>query len=206
LDGTLVNSLEVMKAAYFKFLDEHERRGSQEEFDSLTGPPLREVVLALRETHEIELPSEILYERYIHLIESTYPEAEPAVGAENLLRFAQERDWSVSIVTSNSHNVVQSWLEANRIGSYFQTLITQEDVARGKPHPEPYLQALQRSGCSPSESFAIEDSPQGATSAVSAGLPTIALSCTPAVSSDWPEGVTFVSDLIELERLFRETH
>lgn len=57
--------------------------------------------------------------------------------------------------------------------------VTGLDVKHGKPHPEPYLKALQKSGYAASESIVVENAPLGIQSAKAAGLFTIALNTGP---------------------------
>jgi beta-phosphoglucomutase-like phosphatase (HAD superfamily) len=51
----------------------------------------------------------------------------------------------------------------------FDVVVTGDNVARGKPHPEPYLHAARLLGVEPSACLAIEDSNTGARSAEAAG-------------------------------------
>lgn len=53
---------------------------------------------------------------------------------------------------------------------YFEDVVTQDDFARPKPHPDAYLKALEIADLDPAEAVAVEDSPRGAKSAVAAGL------------------------------------
>ena len=57
-------------------------------------------------------------------------------------------------------------------------LICADDVANGKPHPEPYLAGAKQLGCEPAQLVAIEDAPAGIASARSAGMTVIALRTT----------------------------
>lgn len=57
----------------------------------------------------------------------------------------------------------------------FAAVVTGDQVTRGKPSPDPYLLAAERLGVDPTASVAIEDSPTGVRSALSAGVPTIAV-------------------------------
>ena len=54
-------------------------------------------------------------------------------------------------------------------------IITGQDVQHGKPHPEPYLMALKRSGLASHEVVVIENAPLGIQSAKGAGIFTIAV-------------------------------
>jgi HAD superfamily hydrolase (TIGR01509 family) len=53
---------------------------------------------------------------------------------------------------------------------YFRFTITAEDFTHGKPHPEPYLLALGRSGLRADECLVVEDSERGLTAARQAGI------------------------------------
>ncbi|MRR18048.1 MAG: HAD family hydrolase, partial [Deltaproteobacteria bacterium] len=58
---------------------------------------------------------------------------------------------------------------------YFQFVLTMKDCVHFKPHPEPYLKAIEQSGFSPHECLVIEDSPRGLASALAAGLRCIVI-------------------------------
>ena len=71
--------------------------------------------------------------------------------------------------------------------------ISREDVARGKPDPEPYAEACRRVGLQPHEVLAIEDSSTGSQSASAAGMP-IAL-VTPTAALDVANHILLQFDL-----------
>ena len=58
---------------------------------------------------------------------------------------------------------------------YFQFTLKLGEYARTKPHPDPYLQAIARSGCRKEECLVIEDSERGLIAAKAAGLPCIVI-------------------------------
>ena len=60
-----------------------------------------------------------------------------------------------------------------------EKMVTAFDVKHGKPHPEPYLMALKKSGLKPWEVLVVENAPLGVESAASAGLFTIAVNTGP---------------------------
>ena len=49
-------------------------------------------------------------------------------------------------------------------------VLTREDFREAKPHPEPYLTAMQRFGLQPARCVVVEDSQRGLAAAVAAGL------------------------------------
>lgn len=58
---------------------------------------------------------------------------------------------------------------------YFDFVLTSEDFPRVKPHPDPYLMAIERTGAKPDECIAIEDSERGLRSASLAGIRCIVI-------------------------------
>lgn len=60
-----------------------------------------------------------------------------------------------------------------------EKMITAHDVSQGKPHPEPYLKAMHRSGYGVHQAVVIENAPLGVISARAAGLFTIAVNTGP---------------------------
>ncbi|MCD4759690.1 HAD family phosphatase [archaeon] len=76
----------------------------------------------------------------------------------------------LGLVTSNSKKITN--LILNKIGmiNLFEVVITGEDVKNHKPHPEPYLKALQLMNLSSSDCLVFEDSAIGVKAALDAGI------------------------------------
>jgi HAD superfamily hydrolase (TIGR01509 family) len=201
LDGTLAESLPLMRAAYAHFLNGFGAEPTAAEFARLNGPPLTEVVCLLKEAHHLPGPAEELLARYSDLIDRAYLEVEPALGARVLLERARALGYIVGVVTSNSARRTRDWLDRAGLGRLVDVLIAGEHVTRGKPDPEAYLLAATRAGCSGVGSIAVEDSPQGARAARGAGLRTFVLDPDPASSAAWPEGVERIPSLVDLVKL-----
>jgi HAD superfamily hydrolase (TIGR01509 family) len=94
-------------------------------------------------------------------------------GAVELLDALQGTEWAMAIVTSSSRRTADSHLALAGIRDRFETILTRDDVTRGKPSPDLYLLAASRLGVSPEFCVAIEDSNHGVTSAHAAGTITI---------------------------------
>jgi len=62
--------------------------------------------------------------------------------------------------------------------SYFDTIVTSDDVKTGKPSPEGYLLTAQQLDVLPSQCLVIEDTPHGVKAAKSAGMQVIGLMTT----------------------------
>jgi HAD superfamily hydrolase (TIGR01509 family) len=98
-------------------------------------------------------------------------------GALDLLAEVAGAGLPHALVTSAEPEIMAAALDS--IGVSFPVTVCAADVARGKPDPEPYLQAAARLGVAPGRSVALEDSPSGIRSAHAAGLTVIAVPSVP---------------------------
>ena len=76
----------------------------------------------------------------------------------------------MGIVTSSGHEHFEIIHRQSGLLPYFQFVLTMKDCEHFKPHPEPYLKAIELAGCSPEECLVVEDSPRGLAAAVAAGI------------------------------------
>ncbi|MET8004304.1 HAD family hydrolase [Nonomuraea glycinis] len=88
-------------------------------------------------------------------------------GATDLLRELGAAHLPTALVSASPRSIVD--LVLPRLGHRFAQVVAAEDTTRGKPYPDPYLEAARRLGADPSHCVAIEDSPTGVTAATSAG-------------------------------------
>ncbi len=198
LDGTLADSLGVMRQIYHEFLAGFDRAGSQEEFDRLNGPSLFDVLAILKHDHKLTPTSEELLDTYKSYLEQAYSDVEPNDGAHELVQAAVDEGRKVGVVSSNVGSTVSSWLSKVGLLDKISVIATGDTVARGKPAPDLYLKALRDSGCDATASYAIEDTLTGVSSAVEAGLPTFALVTEGVRGVEWPAGVRTITGLEQL--------
>src|SRR5215475_6438574 len=143
LDGTLADSLPVMRAAYVGFLGRFGRPADDGEFASLNGPPLPEVVRRLQEAHGLPGTLDHLVVTYQSIVDDAYAGVAPTTGAPELLAAAKREHWIVGVVTSSSARRTRQWLQRTGLAGDVDFVVAGEDAPRGKPHPDPYLLALQ---------------------------------------------------------------
>lgn len=99
-------------------------------------------------------------------------------GVLELIEDAKSKNIQIAVASSSSRLWVEGHLKRLLIFDNFTTLVCREDTLTHKPSPEPYLTAIKRLECAPEVSIAIEDSPLGIRSAISAGLKCIAVGCS----------------------------
>lgn len=110
----------------------------------------------------------------------------------------QERGIPVALVTGASRLAIARTLPEN-VSGRFNAIVTGDDVARGKPHPDPYLRAAQLLGLGPEDCLVIENSVFGLHSVKAAGMRCIAL-CTTLDARYLVAANLVCSDHYELKR------
>ncbi|MEU8362256.1 HAD family phosphatase [Nonomuraea sp. NPDC048882] len=88
-------------------------------------------------------------------------------GAAELLSGLAAAAIPTALVSASPRSIVE--LVLPRLGHAFDLVIADEDTPRGKPWPDPYLEAARRLGTVPSRCVAVEDSPAGIAAASAAG-------------------------------------
>lgn len=144
LDGTLADSLAVMYQVYQQFLKQFHCTPTDDEFNSLNGPPLSEVVRRLKLSHTLEGDEKVLLSNYFKIIDYTYASVKPSTGAVDLLKKAKENCCTIGIVTSNTKKRTQTWLETVHLSHMIDFIVSGDEVKKGKPHPEPYIIASKK--------------------------------------------------------------
>jgi HAD superfamily hydrolase (TIGR01509 family) len=90
-------------------------------------------------------------------------------------------EWPLGLASSSNRNVIDLVLDLMGVAGDFRTTVSSEEVERGKPAPDVYLEAARRLGVDPAGCAAVEDSTNGIRSAHAAGMAVIAVP-----NSDFP--------------------
>jgi sugar-phosphatase len=98
---------------------------------------------------------------------------EPVPGAREALRAAADQGVPLALVTSANLAWAEKVLAPLGGLDVFAVLVTRDDVADGKPHPEGYASACRALGADPARALACEDAPNGVRAAVGAGVGTV---------------------------------
>jgi len=139
------------------------------------GNPLLVSAAYIREHGGVDLPlAEIVDRLLAEVVADVEREVVWRPGVRRLLTELRAAEVPCAMVTMSYQVLARS--VADRLPeATFATLVTGDQVSRGKPDPEAYLTAAQRLGVSPQRCLAIEDSPAGLASAEAAGCVVLAV-------------------------------
>lgn len=176
LDGTLVDSHPALRATFDRFLAAHGVVATDEEYQRWNGPPLKEIVAGLRAEHSITADVGALLDEYQRLLETSYVTSAPLMpGADALLSWAESEGIACAVVTSSPARLAHPLLARLGVLSRVEATICGDEVARGKPSGDPYVEALRRLDVAAGEALAIEDTATGVLAARAAGIRCVAI-------------------------------
>ena len=175
LDGVIVDSEHVWNEAREALA--HERGGRWHEgaqrdmmgMSSLEWSRYMHEVIGLREPPE-EISAEV-----VRRLEEIYRGELPLIeGAPAAVARLAER-WPLGVASSSNRPLIDLVLEVSGLGRFFRATVSSEEVARGKPAPDVYVEAARRLGVDARRCAAVEDSHNGILSAKGAGMRVLAV-------------------------------
>jgi HAD superfamily hydrolase (TIGR01509 family) len=126
-------------------------------------------------------------------------------GVRELLDDLTARKVPLGVATSTHNPVARQRLEQVGLLGYFATVVGGNEVTRGKPAPDIYLEAVRRLGINAAQSFALEDSHAGVSAAYAAGLKVIMVpDLVPATDELAQLTVLVAESLLEAQSYFRD--
>lgn len=98
---------------------------------------------------------------------------DPKPNAAKALSMLKEKGFRLAVTTATDLERTKEYLDRVGLREYFDELICATMVSQGKPAPDVYLYACETLGVEPSETYAVEDAPNGVLSAYRAGCKVI---------------------------------
>jgi len=183
MDGVLFNSMIYHAKAWTRVFEEQGITITDEEPYLNEGSTALFTVRKMFKKYRNEDISEAFAEKCKtrkHQLMEEYPDSEIMPSMVALLHEITHKGIDCWVVTGSGQKILLDRLEKEFPGSLMrEKMITAFDVKIGKPHPEPYLNAMKKSGFDISQAIVVENAPMGVESAKAAGLFVIAINTGP---------------------------
>ncbi len=173
LDGTLGDTMPLHYRAWRATLDPLGAEYPEELFYEWGGTPTRQIVAQLNERNGLAMPVEETAHQKEEAFLASLPEARPIDAVMTFARLQIAGGRGTAVVTGSTRRVTERILQAIGAADLFAVLVTSEDVARGKPAPDCYLEAARRLGATPAECLVFEDTRIGLAAAAAAGMQAV---------------------------------
>jgi HAD superfamily hydrolase (TIGR01509 family) len=175
LDGVLLDTEELWNEARLQITEERGGRWRDDAQGAMMGMSSPEWSRYMHDVLGLPDPPEEISAEVVARLESLYRDRLPLVpGALEAVRRIGER-WPLAIASSSNRPLIDLFLDLTDTWGLFRATVSSEEVARGKPAPDVYLEAARRLGVEPTSCAAIEDSENGIRSGVAAGMRVIAI-------------------------------
>ena len=174
MDGTLYNSMIYHTVAWYKLMTELGVKCNKDEFyqyEGMTGAAIIRMLFkrAFGKNVTDDECKELYHRKTLYFHE--FPEVKIMPGADKMLETLKNNGIERIIVTGSGQRTLLDRLERDFPGMFHEEkMITSKDVKFGKPHPEPYLKALEIAGVKQNEAIVIENAPLGVKSGVDVPL------------------------------------
>jgi len=175
LDGVLVQTEELWDEVREEFARERGGRYDPEAQRAMMGMSSLEWSRFMNEELGVPEPPERISAEVVRRMEARYRERLPLIdGAREAVERLAAR-WPLGLASSSNRPLIDAVLELSGLARFFAATVSSEEVARGKPAPDVYLEAARRLEVDPSRCAAVEDSHSGIRSARAAGMRVIAI-------------------------------
>jgi len=184
MDGVLVDSEPLHLRATQAVLGARGRSYTEQDNRAFFGATDTEMFRVLRILFDLPASTtELVEAKRHHLVELIRAEAQPLAGVPAIPRGLSERGLLIGLASASPRVVIRAMLDAVRLADLFSTIVSGDEVARGKPAPDGFLLAARRLGVQPDECLVVEDSRNGVLAGKAAGMTVAAVPC-PATSHE----------------------
>jgi HAD superfamily hydrolase (TIGR01509 family) len=175
LDGLLIDSEHVWDEARRELAHERGGRWTETATRDMMGMSSLEWSRYMHDVVGVADPPDEISAQVVRRLERIYRDDLPLFdGAVEAVERLVAR-WPLGLASSSNRELIDLVLELSGMQRFFRATVSSEEVPRGKPAPDVYLEAARRLGTAPDRCAAIEDSENGILSAKAAGMRVLAI-------------------------------
>jgi HAD superfamily hydrolase (TIGR01509 family) len=175
LDGVLVDSEVVWDDARRELARELGGTWRKDAQRAMMGMSSAEWSRYMREELGVPLSAEEISARVVERVENLYRERLPLIRGAREAVVALGGHWPLAIASSANRSIIDLVLELAGLADWFGATVSSEEVPRGKPAPDVYLEAARRIERDPAGCVVVEDSANGLRAGLAAGMRVIAI-------------------------------
>jgi len=175
MDGVLIDSEPVWADVREQLARERGGRWEPDTQERMMGMSSPEWSRYMRQELGVPLEEEQIAAEVVRIMGELYREELPLLPGAGQALERLSRAWPLGLASSSNREIIDMVLERTGWAELISVSVSSEEVARGKPAPDVYLEAARRLEAAPERCVAVEDSGPGIVSARRAGLAVIAI-------------------------------
>ena len=168
-DGTIADTMPLHYEAWVAALGEFGVEFPEALFYEMAGIPTARIIEILNERHGHAMPVRETADYKESLFEKTIPRVRPVAPVVKVIE-AYSGKLPMAVATGATRAICTKTLTALGLVGHFGAIVTADDVARGKPAPDIFLEAARRIGVGPDRCVVFEDGDLGIEAARAAGM------------------------------------
>lgn len=207
MDGSIVDTEPIHYQAFRAMMREYGHEIGEDLMPKFVGFPEADNIRDLKRFYHMDTPEkEMAARRYAIFMQLIRTEPFSVfLGFWELTEKVRRRGLKLAVVSSSTAEQVgvilgrlfQTRPELGGPESYFDAIVTGDDIVRNKPAPNIYLLAAERLGVPPAECLVLEDTPPGVEAAVAAGMVAIAVPNAYSRGLQFPGPHAVIGGLVE---------
>lgn len=195
----MIDSEPLSKKAWITLLRLYDQELSDDEFAATIGLHSIASATFLKELKGLDEAVEVLVEKCDSLrLDIIRAEAEPVEGLVDLIDYLMGEGLKIGVASNSPVDYVEAALETIKLRPKFPCVVAVDHVEQGKPAPDLYLEAARCLAVEPGLCLAIEDSPSGMKSALSAGMRCVVIPNSDLQTADFSGAFARFESMLEL--------
>jgi HAD superfamily hydrolase (TIGR01509 family) len=175
LDGVIVDSEHVWDEVRQRLAEERGGRWHDQASRDMMGMSSIEWSRYMHDVIGLAEPPEEINAEVVRRLVAVYREELPLLDGAVEAAEALAARWPLGLASSSNRELIDLVLRVSGLERWFAATVSSEEVPRGKPAPDVYLEAARRLGVSAERCAAVEDSENGIRSAKAAGMRVVAV-------------------------------
>ena len=175
MDGLLIDSEPKWDQARADMAERLDKRWGKEDHHAVMGVSTEEWATYMRDSWDLDMSLEEIVEEIVGGMRGYYhaqiPFRKNAVEAVNL---AAEH-YRTALASGSERSLIDLVTTSEELGGKFEVVLSADQVERGKPHPDVYLETAKRLGVEPEYCLCLEDSKNGMLAGLNAGFKVIGI-------------------------------
>lgn len=200
-DGVIVDSERYWRKEEETFFESVIPNWKEADHHKIVGMTMAGSYEFIKQDYEITISLEDFLEKYKNIARRVYEQCSLVDGVRDLLEKLHAENIPLAVASSAPGKCVKNILDNFKLTSFFQTIVTAEDIGQdeGKPKPTIYLLAAANLGMEPPSCIAIEDATNGILAAKNAGMQCIGVDFPESTPQDLSQADFIITSFDELD-------
>jgi HAD superfamily hydrolase (TIGR01509 family) len=199
MDGVLIDSEPLAMEAMRRVMARHGVPYTEADNEEFLGRTTPDACRTLQARHGLRASVDELARHYLDVRIALTRERPPILpGVPEVLVRVREAGYRLALASSAEPEAVAATVEVLRLGPLLEAVVSGDQVPRGKPAPDIFLEAARRLGAAPDRCLVVEDTRNGLLAAKAAGMRCVVVPCGMTSAQDFTEADARLLALPEL--------